>query len=228
MPAHVAVAVDVVVLTLPPPAEDAGQSVPLVLAVRRDRAPFLGAWALPGGQVDPDEGLEAAVCRVLSETARDSAAGELARPRHLEQLGTFGDVDRDPRGRVVSVTYLALHPGPVPVAGGASWQPALDPPELAFDHARILSSALDRLRAKLSYSNVAYGLLPDVFTLTDLQAIYEAVLSRGLDKRNFRRKMISLGLLARAGGQRRGSHRPAQLYRFSSPSLVLLDEVITA
>lgn len=227
MNAPTAVAVDVVVLTLPPPRED-DVSSPLVLAVRRDHQPYAGAWALPGGLVDPDEGLEAAVARVLADTARDSTARVLAEPRHLEQLGTFGDVARDPRGRIVSVTYIALHPRPVPVAGSASWHPALRPPQLAFDHAHILAAAIGRLRAKLSYSNVAYGLLPDVFTLTDLQAVYEGVLDRAVDKRNFRRKVSSLGLLAEAGGQRRGSHRPARLYRFASPSLVLLDDVITA
>jgi 8-oxo-dGTP diphosphatase len=225
----VRLAVDVVVLTLPPHAEDGGPPPgPLVLAVRRDREPYAGAWSLPGGQVGAEEGLEAAVSRVLSDTARDSAARMLTRPRHLEQLGTFGDPARDPRGRVVSVTYLALQPWPVPVTGGASWQPALDPPDLAFDHARILASALDRLRAKLTYSNVAFGLLPDTFTLSELQAVYESVLDRPLDKRNFRRKLSSLGLLADAGGERRGSHRPARLYRFAASGLVLLDDVITA
>jgi 8-oxo-dGTP diphosphatase len=165
---------------------------------------------------------------VLATAARDSDARRLERPRHLEQLGTFGSPRRDPRGRVVSVSYIALLPCPTAVTGGAAWHPALDPPPLAFDHATILSSAVDRLRAKLTYSNVAYGLLPDTFTLSELQAVYEAVLGRELDKRNFRRKVTSLGLLQETGAQRRGSHRPAQLYRFAAPGLVLLDDVITA
>lgn len=232
MDADIALAVDVVVLALPAaPADELGTAPPpgpVVLAVRRTHDPFAGCWALPGGLVGVEEDLEDAVRRVLAATARDSDAQRLEQPRHLEQLGTFGTPGRDPRGRVVSVSYLALLPCPAAVTGGAAWQPALDPPPLAFDHTRILASAVERLRAKLSYSNVAYGLLPDTFTLSELQAVYEGVLDRPLDKRNFRRKVAALGLLAETGGQRRGSHRPAQLYRFAHPGLVLLDDVISA
>jgi 8-oxo-dGTP diphosphatase len=226
----VSVAVDVVVFTLQtqPDTEDASRSAPLVLTARRDRAPFAGEWSLPGGRVRGDEGLESAARRVLAAAGRAGPQDGLGAPRHLEQLATFGDPGRDPRGRVVSVSYLALLPSPVPVAPHAAWQPAFEPPDLAFDHATILASALDRLRAKLSYSTVAYGLLPDSFTLSELQAVYQAVLDRPMDKRNFRRKLLSLGLLQETGALRRGSHRPAQLYRFSQAGLVLLDEVITA
>lgn len=217
-----------VVLTLPPveDPEAPGARAPLVLAVPRDHPPHAGDWSLPGGLVGTAEGLEAAVSRVLADLARDSHAQTLAEPRHLEQLETFGAPGRDPRGRVVSVSYLALLGAPVPLAGAAAWQPATAPPPLAFDHATILASALDRLRAKLSYSTVAYGLLADTFTLSELQGVYEAVLGRAIDKRNFRRKLASLALLEETGGQRRGSHRPASLYRFSSGGLVLLDDVI--
>jgi len=237
----VAVAVDVVVLTLAPdggPPVAAGDDgtwhglpplTPLVLAVRRDHDPFAGCWALPGGLVGVQEDLEPAVCRVLGEAAGPGAAGgaRLTAPRHLEQLAPFGAPDRDPRGRVVSVSYLALLPEPPPVAADAAWHPALDLPALAFDHRGIVAAAVSRLRSKLTYSTVAYGLLGEEFTLSDLQAVYETVLARPVDKRNFRRKVLALGLLEETGEQRRGSHRPAQLYRFP-PDLVVFDDVIGA
>lgn len=208
------VAVDVVCLTL--------QAETIVLMVRRSHEPFLGAWSLPGGSVRRDEDLEEAARRILSEGLGPH------QPRHLEQLASFGAPNRDPRGRVVSVSYLALLPKPVEPQSAAQWWPVSAPPELAFDHGRILVSAIERLRGKLSYSNVAYGLLPEEFTLSELQAVYEAVLDRAIDKRNFRKKVLSLEMLEEAEGQRRGSHRPAQLYRFTAPGLVLLDDVITA
>jgi 8-oxo-dGTP diphosphatase len=212
------VAVDVVAIALADDGDGAG--TPVFLALRRPRPPFAGDWALPGTLVREDEDLEEAVLRILAD------GPGLPRPRHLEQLATFGAVDRDPRGRVFSTSYLALVPRPVPVRETAAWRPVADVPALAFDHALILQSALDRLRGKLSYSNVAYGLLPDTFTLSELQAVYEAVLGRELDKRNFRKKVLSLGVLAEAEGQRRGAHRPAQLYRFRDAALVVLDDVI--
>jgi 8-oxo-dGTP diphosphatase len=206
----IAVAVDLVVLTL-------DEAQPRFLAVQREREPFAGACALPGARVRRDEDLDAAARRVLEEAA--------GRVRHREQLATFGAAERDPRGRVVSVCYLALLPRPA--RAGQTWLPALAPPPLAFDHEEILATAVDRLRAKLTYSNVAYGLLPDEFTLSELQAVYEAVLNHPLDKRNFRKKVLGVGLVTEAEGQRRGSHRPAQLYRFPRRELVLLDDVIT-
>jgi 8-oxo-dGTP diphosphatase len=209
-----AVAVDVVVLTL-----DEEGTLQVVLAPPKPRV--TGArWALPGRRVRGDEDLETAARRVLVELAG------LTEPRHLEQLATFGRPDRDPGGRVVSVSYLALQPQPLELAGGAAWWPVRDFPALAFDHAEILSSAIDRLRARLAYSNVAYGLLPDTFTLSELQAVYTSVLDREIDKRNFRKKVLGLGLVVEAQGMRRGSHRPAQLYRFAHPDLVLHDDVI--
>jgi 8-oxo-dGTP diphosphatase len=215
----VAVAVDTVVLTLCP--RESGEESDLVfLAERRQREPFAGEWSLPGGIVREQEDLETAVHRALSR------ATPAEHVRHLEQLGTFGDPKRDPRGRVLSVSYLALLPAPSPAAERAAWLevPADEP--LAFDHATILHAAVERLRGKLSYSNVAYGLLGDTFTLRELQDVYEAVLGRELDKRNFRKKVLSLDVLAEAEGMRRGAHRPAQLYRFRQPGLVLLDDVI--
>lgn len=212
------VAVDVVAVALEEDGSPAG--TPAFLTLRRPRAPFAGDWALPGTLVRQDEDLQEAVLRILAD------GPGLPRPRHLEQLATFGAPDRDPRGRVFSVSYLALVPRPTQVRSTAAWWPVASAPALAFDHAVILGSAIQRLRAKLSYSNVAYGLLPDTFTLSELQGVYEAVLDRELDKRNFRKKVLALDLLAETEGQRRGPHRPAQLYRFRDAALVVLDDVI--
>ena len=212
------VAVDVVTVALE--ETGAGAGTPVLLALRRPRPPFAGDWALPGTLVREGEGLEEAARRILADGAG------LSQPRHLEQLATFGTPDRDPRGRVVSVSYLALVPRPGTVHASAAWWPVSDPPPLAFDHALILDSAMERLRAKLTYSNVAYGLLPDTFTLSELQAVYESVLGQVMDKRNFRKKVLALGLVTEAEGQRRGPHRPAQLYRFRDAALVVLDDVI--
>lgn len=221
--APVAVATDVVALALD--ADTADTTRLRFLTVRRERPPFAGSWTLPGRMLPPDGGLVAAARVAL-------AAAGVREVGHLEQLATFGRPDRDPRGRVVSVTYLALlphpvQPGPPHATGDAQWAPAQDPPALAFDHGQILQSAVERLQGKLSYSTVAYGLLDSEFTLTELQAVYEAVLDREVDKRNFRKKVLALGMLTEAGGQRRGPHRPAQLYRFARPGLQLLDGVIT-
>jgi 8-oxo-dGTP diphosphatase len=212
-----AVAVDVVVFGIAGGHEDPEL---VVLAMRRGGHDS-GVWALPGGLVRDDEDLETAARRWLQHR------GGLSAVRHLEQLATFGAPDRDSRGRVVSVSYLALVPTAPPGALDTSWWPATRPPPLAYDHSAILGSAIERLRAKLAYSNVAFGLLPDVFTLRELQSVYEAVLGRELDKRNFRKKVIALGMLEAGAGQRRGSHRPAQLYRFTRPGLALLDDVIS-
>ena len=211
-----AVAVDVVVLSLDREGRDDDRPAPVTLAQRREREPFQGEWSLPGGIVREQEDLEEAVRRALSRVTPPGLV------RHLEQLGTFGEPERDPRGRVLSVSYLALMPEPGPAPAGAAWLPADPPPSMAFDHARILEAALERLRGKLSYSNVAYGLLGEEFTLSELQAVYEGVLGRELDKRNFRKKVLSLEMLDEAEGMRRGPHRPAQLYRFRDRELVLL------
>lgn len=210
-----AVAIDVVVVSI---AEDGSPAV--VLAPLPDDTPAPGAWALPGRRVQVAEDLETAAHRVLAGFAG------LTEPRHLEQLATFGRPDRDPRGRVVSVSYLALAPGTPLLAGEARWWPLAGHPPLAFDHDEIVATALDRLRARLTYSNVAYGLLPATFTLSELQAVYESLLGRAVDKRNFRKKVLALGMVEETAGMRRGSHRPAQLHRFTADELVLLDGVV--
>ena len=187
-----------------------------VLLVQRGVPPFQGRWALPGGFVTRGESLEDAARRELVEETG-------VRDVYLEQLFTFGDPDRDPRGRVITVAYYALMTGvaATPVAGtdagAARWVPARQHPPLAFDHERILGYALERLATKLEYTTVGFQLLPKKFTLTQLQRVYETVLGRSLDKRNFRRKVALLDILKPLEEWvQEGPSRPAQLFRFSA------------
>jgi 8-oxo-dGTP diphosphatase len=185
-----------------------------VLLVRVRGGPYAGRWAFPGGRVRADESLEAAARRELS--ARTGLRGI-----HLEQLATFGDPGRDPAARVVSTAYLALVSSKALVAANGKypdigWFPAARLPRLAYDHAAIARAALARLRAKLAYTNIVYGLVGERFTLGELQEAYEIILGRGLDRRNFRKKLLATGLVRAVGAQRRGAHRPAALYRFAT------------
>jgi 8-oxo-dGTP diphosphatase len=187
-----------------------------VLLIQRGVPPFQGRWALPGGFVTHGESLEDAARRELIEETG-------VRDVYLEQLYTFGDPDRDPRGRVITVAYFALITGAAatPVAGtdagAARWVPARQHPPLAFDHQQILDYALERLAMKLEYTTVGFQLLPKEFTLTQLQRVYETVLGRPLDKRNFRRKMALLDVLKPLEEWvQEGPSRPAQLFRFSA------------
>ncbi len=186
-----------------------------VLLVRRAAPPFPGRHAIPGGFVHEDESLETAARRELAEETG-------VRDVYLEQLYTFGDPGRDPRGRVVTVAYFALIASDeTPLAAGtdaaeARWFPVASVPPLAFDHRRILDYALERLRNKLEYTTVGFQLLPDKFTLVELQAVYEAILGRRLDKRNFRRKIDLLGIVRPLREERRTGRKPARLYRFSA------------
>ena len=195
-----AVAVDVAVFTVLDRALQA-------LLVRVERGVFAGGWALPGGRVRADETLERAARRLL-------AAETGVRGIYLEQLYTFGHPERDPHGRVVSVAYFALIPHGGRTFPDAAWRPVARLPRLAYDHRAVVRTALARLRAKLAYTNLVYTLLPPSFTLGELQEMYEAIRGRRFDRRNFRKKILSLGLLSRAGGVRRGPHRPAALYAF--------------
>ncbi len=187
-----------------------------LLLIKRGLAPFKGKWALPGGFVRLDETLEEAARRELSE---ETGLTDV----FLEQLYTFGAVDRDPRERVVSVAYFALvkstahHPLGGTDAADARWFPAAEPPELAFDHAEIVTAAVARLRAKLRYEPIGFELLPEKFTLSQLQHLYEAVLETALDKRNFRKKILDTKLLIPLDERLSlGQHRPAQLFRFDA------------
>ena len=210
-----AVAVDIVIFTV-------GSADLMVLLIKRRGEPFAGRWAIPGGFVGEDEALDDAAARELRE---ETDVADV----YLEQLYTFGAPDRDPRGRVISVAYYALLRQPPAVAAAsdaadARWFPLRALPPLAFDHAEILDYARLRLRYKVEYTNVVYSLLPDTFTLSELQRVYEVILGRALDKRNFRKKILSLDLVEPTGGERRdGAHRPARLYRFRSREPMIVE-----
>lgn len=184
-----------------------------VLLIQRGVPPFLGSWALPGGFVLMAEDLETAARRELQEETG-------LKGFYLEQLRTFGDPGRDPRGRVVSVAYFALvRPDQHPAKGDsdasdAAWFDVADLPPLAFDHAAILGTALERLRSKVRYQPVGFELLPRRFTLAQLQTLYEAILGRPLDKRNFRKKLLAYDILIPLDDYTEGPHRPARLHRF--------------
>jgi 8-oxo-dGTP diphosphatase len=185
-----------------------------VLLVQRDLEPFAGKWALPGGFVRVEESLEDAARRELAE---ETGLKDI----FLEQLYTFGTPDRDPRERVVSVAYYALvpladhRPQAATDARQAAWFGVDDAPDLAFDHEDILAAALARLRGKVRYEPIGFELLPARFTLGQLQHLYEVVLEERLDKRNFRKKILGMGLLVDTGEiQQDVAHRAARLYRF--------------
>lgn len=186
-----------------------------VLLVKRGVPPFEGQYAVPGGFIRDGESIEDAAVRELYEETG-------VRNVFLEQLYTFGDPKRDPRGRVITVSYYALiASGKLSLVAGAdaaeaTWFPVSDLPSLAFDHRSILDYALERLRNKLEYTTVGFQLLPEKFTLGELQAVYEAILGRRLDKRNFRRKIALLGILKPLREWRRTGRKPAQLFRFSA------------
>ncbi|MBT2529508.1 NUDIX hydrolase [Streptomyces sp. ISL-99] len=191
-----------------------------VLLIRRGQEPYAGAWALPGGFILPRECAEDAARRELAEET--GLSQESATALHLEQLRTYSDPDRDPRMRVVSVAYTALVPGlPEPRGGGdaahAQWMPVGGLPELAFDHARIITDARERIRAKLEYTCLATAFCPPEFTLGELQQVYETVWGVELDRPNFRRKVLaSPGFVEPVQGAPRrtgGRGKPAALYR---------------
>jgi 8-oxo-dGTP diphosphatase len=186
-----------------------------LLLIRRKIEPCKGEWALPGGFVRMREGLEEAVKRELRE---ETGIAEL----YLEQLYTFGEPDRDPRERVISVAYYALlklSEHQVSAAADAlevAWFPVIELPKLAFDHERIVELGLKRLKAKVRYEPIGFELLPEKFTLGELQRLYETVLEQPLDKRNFRKKILGMELLqALDEYQRDVAHRAAQYYRFN-------------
>ena len=188
-----------------------------VLLIKRKYPPYKGKWAIPGGFVHYNEPLEGAAFRELYEETG-------VKDVYIEQLYTFGEPKRDPRKRVVTVAYFALIASenlvvrPDTDVSDVRWFSMYDLPKLAFDHKKIISYALKRLRYKIMYTNVAFQLMPEEFTLTELQKAYEVILGKNLDKRNFRKKILSSNLLVKTNGKKvEGRHRPAALYRFSPP-----------
>jgi 8-oxo-dGTP diphosphatase len=182
------------------------------------RGPSRGGWAFPGGLVRVGEMLDDAARRQL-----ESSTG--LREVYLEQLFTFGDPSRDPNSHVVSVAYMALIPDPSAIKHAAADEPAgkwfevSALPPLAYDHGLMAAYAQRRLKAKLEYTNIAYSLLAPEFTFAELEKLYAVILGRPMDRRNFRRRIMAMGLLRKARATRRGPHRPAALYRFSQQSL---------
>lgn len=187
-----------------------------VLLIERNEEPFKDWYALPGNIVGPDESVDAAAQRILYELTG-------LRDLPMRQFHTFGEVNRHPQGRVVTIAYFALirisgQKDLMPItqyARKAFWHPVNDLPTLAFDHTDIFKRAFKKIRAKLNYEPIAFELLPEKFTLTQLQSLYEAVLSKQLDKRNFRKKMLSYGFLKELAEKQKGvSYRAAKLYKF--------------
>ncbi|MFJ8578957.1 NUDIX domain-containing protein [Micromonospora sp. NPDC093277] len=219
----VAVTVDVVALTI-------REGALHLLLIRRGAPPYEGHWALPGGFVHPDEDLAAGARRELAEET--GLGGERLRRVHLEQLGSYGAPDRDPRMRIVSVAHLAFAPDlPDPAAGtdaeDAVWLPvtALTSRQLAFDHARIIDDGLERARSKLEYTPLATRFLEPEFTVTELRAVYETVWGHPLHAGNFHRKVLSVpgfvestGASTERGGARGGPR--AKLYRAGDARLL--------
>ena len=188
-----------------------------VMLIERGAEPFKGRWALPGGFVRLDETLEEAARRELEEETG-------LRRMFLEQLYTFGGIKRDPRERVISVAWYALcnlrdHKVQAATdASAAAWFDLHKLPVLAFDHDEILRTAVERIRGKVRYVPIGFELLPRKFTLTQLQRMYEKILDRELDKRNFRKKVLGMGILEETDEVQEGvAHRAARLYRFNEP-----------
>ena len=195
-----------------------------VMLIQRNLAPFQGEWALPGGFVRMNESLDAAARRELAEETG-------IKDVFLEQLFTFGTPDRDPRDRVVSVAYYALvnlieHPVQAATdASHAEWFGISEIPALAFDHNAILTMAIARLKGKVRYAPIGFELLPQKFTLTELQKLYETILGVTLDKRNFRKKIIKMDLLLELDEKQTGvAHRAAKLYKFDEVKYKSLSE----
>jgi len=211
---HPAVTTDIVIFTIH------DQRLELLLIKRRSE-PFRGQWALPGGFVQIDEDLDTCAQRELAEETGLTGI-------YLEQLYTFGQPDRDPRERVISVAYYALV-SPDRTEGieansdakDVAWFELDKLPVMAFDHREIVNMAQQRLSAKLNYSTIALQFMPEQFTLGELQQVYECILGEQLDKRNFRKRVMALDCIKETGEYRRnGNHRPARLYAVKSPGQV--------
>lgn len=195
-----------------------------VLLIQRAQEPFKDCWALPGGYNPAGETTQDALRRIVkTKTGVDTQSLP-----YIEQLYTFDTVARDPRGHAVSVTYMGLGKDIIPGHTKATQNPTFYPithlpDSMAYDHSSIIKYAHERLKAKVTYTNAVFALLPKFFTLSQLQTAYEAILCTPLDKRNFRKKFLGLGLIQDTGEMHReGAHRPAQLYKFNKQSLEIL------
>jgi 8-oxo-dGTP diphosphatase len=186
-----------------------------LLLIRMKREPYTGKWALPGGRIRGDETVERAAARELGEKTG------IDREVYLEQLYTFSEPARDPGARCISVAHMALIRGDVQLRttdkySGIGWFPVTRLPPLAFDHKQMAAYAAKRLRAKLEWTDVARNLLETTFTLGELQRLYEAILGKKLDARNFQRRVQTIGLVRDTGKMRTGqAYRPARLFRFA-------------
>jgi 8-oxo-dGTP diphosphatase len=212
---HPAVTVDVVIFTI------RDRQLKLLL-VKRAGEPYRSKWALPGGFVHLEESLDEGASRELEEETGVSGV-------FLEQLYTFGKPGRDPRERVITVAYYALVPSDklqiraATDAEAVGWFGMDELPELAFDHAEIVTMAHQRLVAKLDYSTIAFQFMPELFTLSELQEVYEIILRQEMDKRNFRKWVLALEQIEETDEERRGGiHRPARLYRVKHPGKVAI------
>lgn len=188
-----------------------------ILLIERNEEPFKGWFALPGYFVKKTEAIETAAQRILYESTGLKGI-------YMEQFYTFGALGRHPLGRVITVGYYAMirldgqkdHPKPISdFARQAVWMNVKDIPELAFDHSRIFRKGFEKIKNKISYQPIAFELLPEKFTLTQLQSLYEVILNKKLDKRNFRKKMLSYDILKELDEKQKGvSYRAAKLYKF--------------
>ena len=187
-----------------------------ILLIERNEEPFKDWLALPGYIVEQDESIDDAAERILYELTG-------LRDLHMQQFHTFGEVNRHPQGRVITVAYYALiritgqkELRPITqYARKAFWHPVNELPKLAFDHSEIFKTGFDKIRRRLNYQPIAFELLPEKFTLTQLQSLYEAVENKKLDKRNFRKKMLSYGFLKELDEKQKGvSYRAEKLYKF--------------
>ncbi len=208
------IAVSTVIFSLRP-SQETGELAVWIPLVRRIREPYLGLWALPGGPLGAEEGLIAAARRTLAATTALT-------PSYLEQLYAFGELDRSPDERVVSIVYWASvtssEAAQVVADDNVRWFPVDHIPELAFDHAAIVEYALWRLRNKLTYARIAHAFVGQTFTLGQLREVHEAVLGKTLDPANFRRQMEASGTVVATDQLQTGArHRPARLYRHQNP-----------
>jgi len=194
-----------------------------VLLWERAREPELGAWALPGGYLDPAEDLERSIRRQLAEKV------DVRELSHLEQLGTLGDLDRVPGERQLATAYLGLVPTDVDpeLPDDTAWHPVARLPRTAFDHGAIVHAGCERLRAKLSYTNVGFALAPEAFTISELRDLYAAALGHEVSATNLQRVLLRRDVLEPTGERRdpgRSGGRPAAVFRFRSRELEITDQ----